>query len=175
MSDNASQLIFELHKGQSQFAYFQLGVAASAIAFAVHQTANTSLVDAPWPLAVAVGLWALSFALGCFGLDARQAGILSNASFLQLSREFAAEATDPAFTQTFEEIKADVKKDLRRPATRFRWQKWTLFAGALFYIGGHVMQMAAIAPRAATVATEPTPAASAVTARQRPAPEGKGH
>lgn len=149
MSDNATQLIFEIHKGQSQFAYFQLGVAVSAIAFAIHDTTGVPLADVPWPLGLAVALWALSFALGCFGLDARQYGMQSNASFLQLSKEYAAYFAAPGMADVVKDITSDVKRDLKRPVRLFGWQKWVLFAGALAYIGGHVMQLAALPPRAA--------------------------
>lgn len=162
MSSNATQLIFELHKGQSQFAYFQLGVAASAIAFAIHETADLALADAPWPLGLAVALWSVSFALGCFGLDARQDGILSNASFLQLTEGVPANISTPALAQAIEDMKSDVIKDLRRPIVRFGWQKWTLFAGALAFITGHVMQMAGT----------PAKASEPVSAHERPTAEG---
>jgi hypothetical protein len=148
MSDRAAQLIFELHKGQSQFAYFQLGVAASAMAFAIHETAGVALADAPWPLGVAVLLWALSFALGCFGLDARQTGLLSNAAFLQAVHEVRVQFPRVNLAEITSEAKETVAKDLSKPVRRFRWQKWLLFAGALAYIAGHVMQMAALPPKA---------------------------
>jgi len=149
MSDNATQLILEAHKGQSQFAYFQLGVAASAIAFAVHQTTGTALADAPWPMGLAVALWALSFALGCFGLDARQAGINLNAIFLQVADQIPSQLRASSEGAKFiEKMKADVGTRMDRTDYRFRWQKWTLFAGALAYVAGHMMQMATIPPRA---------------------------
>lgn len=169
MSDNANQLIFEHRKGQSQFAYFQLGVAASAIAFAIHETAELSLTDAPWPLGAAVALWALSFAIGCFGIDARQDGIHSNALFLHIFGDIPAQHGNMAIAQVLEDAKKDVKKDLRKPVTLFCWQKWALFTGALFYIGGHIMQMATIPPKQAIAATAPV---KAPPAKQRPAPEG---
>ena len=144
MSERAAQLIFELHKGQSQFAYFQLGVAASAIAFAIHRTTGVSLADAPWPIGLAVLLWALSFALGCFGLDARQTGLLSNAAFLEAVHEVQVRMPGVDLAEITAESKKQVGRDLGRPVTRFRWQKWLLFAGAIAYICGHLMQMAAI-------------------------------
>ena len=144
MSDNASQLIFEIHKGQSQFAYFLLGVAASAVAFAIHETAGMPLSQAPWPFGLAVGLWALSFALGCFGMDARQDGLHTNALFLQVFAGVPAQLMNAEAAAAVERAKEMVKADLRKPGILFRWQKWALFAGALAYIAGHVMHMAAI-------------------------------
>lgn len=147
MSERVAQLIFEHHKGQGQFAYFQLGVAASAMAFAIHETAGTSLQDAPWPLGLAVVLWATSFAIGCFGLDARQWGLNSNATFLQLTEDIPPQPMGSELAKTIGEMRAKVGNDLNRPIARFRWQKWALFAGAVAYICGHVMQMAAIPPK----------------------------
>lgn len=144
MADNANQLIFEIHKGQSQFAYFQLGVAASAIAFAIHETTGLPLSQAPWPLGAAVALWALSFALGCFGIDARQDGLHTNALFLQIFGDVLHMPMDSSAKSTIESAKEAVKVDLRKPLVLFGCQKWALFAGALFYIAGHIMQMAAI-------------------------------
>lgn len=144
MADNTNQLIFELHKGQSQFAYFQLGVAASAIAFAIHETSGLPLSQAPWPLGAAVAFWAFSFALGCFGVDAKQGGLRTNALFLQVFGDVLGKPMDPSVNTVVEGAKETVKEDLRRPLVLFGWQKWALFAGALFYIAGHIMQMAAI-------------------------------
>jgi hypothetical protein len=155
MSSNASQLIFELHKGQAQFAYFQLGVSASAIAFAIHETSGLPLSDAPWPLGVAVALWAISFAIGCFGIDARQDGIQSNARFLQIFGDILHRRDNPEVARVLDAAQATVKDDLKRPIRLFGWQKWLLFIGALFYIAGHIMQMAEIPtkPSAATAIT----------------------
>lgn len=143
MNDRVAQLILETHKGQAQFAYFQLGVAASAMAFAVHETADTPLSEAPWPLGVAMVLWAASFALGCFGLEARQGGLASNAALLQAIGGVPPEQRGP-LAETIDQAKTDVEKNLSRPGRRFRWQKWTLFFGAIAYVAGHVMHMASI-------------------------------
>ncbi|WP_295640252.1 hypothetical protein [Novosphingobium sp.] len=142
MSDNASQLLFEFHKGQAQFAYFQLGVAASAIAFAIHETTGLALADAPWPLGAAVLAWGMAFALGCFGLEARQDGIHTNALFLQIFGGLRPDSHEAA--KVIEDAKATVSKDLGKPRVFFRWQRWSLFAGACFYVAGHLMQMATL-------------------------------
>ncbi|WP_299424198.1 hypothetical protein [Sphingomonas bacterium] len=147
------ELIFEAHKGQAQFAYFLLGGSGGAIAYALHETAGISLADAPWPLGFAVAFWALSFALGCFGIDARQDGLLTNASFLRVFGDVPPQPANSPGAQVVDEATESVKKDLKKPVTFFRWQKWTLFAGALAYIAGHVLQMAAIPPAKPTSAT----------------------
>lgn len=149
MSESADPLIFEAHKGQSQFAYFQLGVAASAIAFAIHETNGLSLADAPWPLGLAVLLWAISFALGCFGLDARENALHHNIAFLKETSGIPPQHRTANVTQAIAKFRDTVGDRFDRTGRRFRWQKWALFAGALAYIGGHVMQMAATPPKAA--------------------------
>ena len=75
MADTHVDLVFEASRGQAQFAYFQLGLAASAIAFAVHETEGKSLADTPWPIGLAVGLWGMSFVAGCLGVEARHRGL----------------------------------------------------------------------------------------------------
>ena len=159
MSEREAQIIFEALKGQSQFAYFQLGVAASAMAFAIHETAGVSLADAPWPLGVAVALWAVSFALGCFGLDAREYALHHNASFIRETSNIPPQLRTANIAQAIDEFKDTVGDRFERTRRRFRWQKWTLFAGALAYIAGHMMQMAAIPSKEPIVASKPKGAA----------------
>lgn len=147
MMNRATELFFEHQKSISQFAYFQLGVAASAIAFAVHQTKDQALQDTPWPIGAAVVLWALSFALGSFGIGARVRGLAANTQLL-----FAKEGFPPEWISALEQL-PDYKKSVQtvdnaaqRPGGFFRWQMTTLFFGAIAYVAGHVMHMAAITP-----------------------------
>lgn len=56
--------------------------------------------------------------------------------------------------QTINEARNTVEADLNKAAVRFDYQKWTLFAGALFYIAGHVMHMATIPSKPCVQAAE---------------------
>lgn len=103
-----------------------------------------SLADAPWPFAIAVTLWGASFALGCFGVDARHDGLHSNALFLQLFGDVPAQPPGSEQAMAVDRVTETVKKDLKKPSTFFKWQKWALFAGAVAFVGGHLMQMAAV-------------------------------
>lgn len=151
MGTSHTDLYFEHLKGQAQFAYFQLGVAASAIAFAIHETDGHALRETPWLIGLAVALWAISFALGCFGVTARQRGMLTNLQYLEATRDAPPLATigDAELVRVLTDAKRITQQSLDRPGPRFRWQLWTLFFGALAYIGGHVMQMATLNPAAA--------------------------
>ena len=153
----SNELYFEHLKGQTQFAYFQLGVAASAIAFAVHETAGRSLHDTPWLVGAGVSAWALSFALGCFGLNAHQRGIATNVRYLEATAGLGQFAHDPGMQQSVARARSITQRELDRPLTRFRWQQWLLFSGALLYIGGHVILMSRTPSKQATsqVATSP--------------------
>lgn len=142
MGQRGVTLYLEHLKGQGQFAYFQLGLAASAIAFAVHQTRDASLEDTPWPIGAAVVLWALSFAFGCFGIEARQKAIRTNIQYLLALDEVPPPYRDhPELSESIEKAKQLVDKDAQRPFVRFDLQMWLLFGGALFYIWGHLLLM----------------------------------
>lgn len=165
MADNESELIFEAHKGQAQFAYFLLGAAGGAIAFAIHDTDGISLADTPWLLGAAVACWALSFALGCFGLDARHDGLQSNAIFIRVFGGIPDQPPNSPGAKVIADAKKSVTQDLKKPRTLFGWQKWMLFVGAVAYIGGHVIQMAAIPPKSTST---PPKAVAPTAARPRP-------
>jgi hypothetical protein len=141
-----NDLYFEHLKGQAQFAYFQLGVAASAIAFAVHETKGQALSDTPWPIGLGTALWAVSFAVGCFGMQARQRGMATNLRYNEFIDAYRSDVTNHDAMEVFANAKAIAQEHVERPRIRFRWQQWTMFAGALAYIAGHVMQMAEVAP-----------------------------
>lgn len=135
-------LYFEHTKSQAQFAYFQLGLTASAIAFAIHETDGHALIDTPWPIGVAVALWGASFAIGCFGLDARQRGMLTNLQYLEVTKDVSRVNADPALVAVMTKAKRTVQTDIDRPLPRFRRQLHLLFFGAVAYVGGHIMDMA---------------------------------
>ena len=139
----ATELFLEQQKSVTQFAYFQLGVAASAIAFAVHQTSDRSLQDTPWPIGLAVLLWALSFLAGSMGVEARISAITLNTKFLFAKEGISAQDQHllnqlPEYQQTKRELEEEVGK----PGRRFNWQRRFLFLGAIAYIVGHIMDMA---------------------------------
>ncbi|WP_336961301.1 hypothetical protein [Sphingobium aquiterrae] len=151
MSAAREGLVSEHSKGQAQLVYFLLGLAASAIAFAVHETDGKALKETPWPLGVAVVLWAFSFAMGCFCVTARQRAIISNLAFLDATKGLNHAQID----EHLPSAKKTTQDDINRPFKFFDWQLWTMFAGALFYIGGHVMQMAATQPKNVTPVAAP--------------------
>jgi hypothetical protein len=154
MGTPREELVSEHTKGQAQLVYFLLGLAASAIAFAVHETEGAALKDTPWPLGVAVALWAFSFVMGCFSVTARQRAIVTNLAFLDATKGLTQAVVDEKLAG----IKKTTQDDINRPFKFFDRQLWLMFAGALFYIGGHVMQMATTPPKTVSGAIAPKPA-----------------
>jgi hypothetical protein len=142
MSDGYKTLHAEFLRGQAQFAYFLLGVAASAVAFAIHETSGRSLSLTPWPYGLGVVLWALSFALGCFGVQNRQDAITSNANFLLALQKIPAAYRDvPDFASMITEAENKVKDAGRKPIQLFSSQQWLFFFGSLAYLAGHILDM----------------------------------
>ena len=144
MATPDADLFFEHSKSQAQHAYFQLGLTASAIAFAVHETNGHSLDDTPWPIGLAVVLWAASFVCGCLGVEARQRAMMTNLGFLRATRGLSRSSTDPQIVSMYGEVEAIAQGDANRPGLRFRWQIYLLFLGAVAYVTGHTMQMAKV-------------------------------
>ena len=128
MSATREGLLSEHSKGQAQLVYFLLGLAASAIAFAVHETDGEALKETPWPLGIAVALWAFSFAMGCFSVTAHQRAIISNVAFLDATKGLSRAIIDEQLSN----LKKTTQDDINRPFKFFDWQLWTMFAGALF-------------------------------------------
>lgn len=145
MGDLRQDLHFEIVKSQAQFAYFQLGVAASALAYAVHETAGHKLSDTPWPILGSFLSWALSFFFGCLGETARIRGMRSHAGYLDLVRDLPpASRLEGQAKVEFDKATKTTEADLLRPQNYFRLQLWTLFAGAVLYVAGHVIGMTAL-------------------------------
>ena len=100
------------------------------------------MIDTPWPTGVAVALWGASFAIGCFGLDARQRGMMTNLQYLEVVKDVPRVGADPTLVAVITKAKGIVQTDIDRPLPRFRRQLHLLFLGAVAYIAGHIMDMA---------------------------------
>lgn len=143
MSENFRSLYGEYHKGQAQFAYFLLGVAVSAIAFTVHMTSDRLLFDTPWHYGAAVFFWGSSFLAGCAGIERRQDGLSFNAKFIQAVDELHPNIrAAPGMKEAIVRFKHDVTAAGTKAIWRFTLQRWFLFLGAVFFIAGHIYDMA---------------------------------
>jgi hypothetical protein len=146
MSEQADEFYRLQVESHSRFVYFLLGVAALSIAFAIHESRGQALALAHVPIGAAVLCWGASFAAGASGLARRQKVLRGNSEMSKLlgglvSPPVADVPRDFAVAALREAIDAESKA----VASRWNWQQWLLFAGAVSYVAGHVMGMAMIA------------------------------
>lgn len=107
------------------------GVAASAIAFAIHETADRSASEALIPIGLAVIAWAVSFAAGIICSHGKQAAMRFNIA------ELRSEQT----TEFSAEMKSSFRQHNRKAQVAYQVQIWLLLAGAVLYVIGHVMHI----------------------------------
>jgi hypothetical protein len=150
VSSVSNDLKTEFQKSQAQFAYFQLGAAASAIAYAVHETKGQSLSTTPYLIIVGVFVWMASFFFGCIGEDARLGGMVTNIHFLDLTKGLT-----PAEMQSeiISKMTHDTKEAVGRGPKFFKRQLWLFFVGSALYVAGHGWQMWKTPPSAASIST----------------------
>ena len=112
-------LLVELYKqhraGQDKYAYFLLAVAASAVGLVVQKTTGVGFHCSQLPLAVATGLWIMSFIFGCRHILLSQAALMANIVL--------------------------IKKMLSKAKFYGKWQFLLLLAGAVFFLLWHGLEM----------------------------------
>ncbi len=141
---SAAEEIYKQHSdSQSRFAYFLLGAAGSAVAFAVHQTKDDALSLLHIPLGVAVVAWSASFMLGLRYLGYRQVLMSANLEMLKLQDGTHHLGPQGVVVPEYVEIARKACDEINEKAgARARWQQRFLVVGALAFIAGHVLEMA---------------------------------
>ena len=86
MSNDHKDLVFEIIKAQTQLCYFLLGLAASAIAFTIHQTKELTSDQVVWQVWAALICWGISFGFGIFAARFRIEASIDNANFLVMTK-----------------------------------------------------------------------------------------
>jgi len=136
--------LFRLHRDeQSKYVYFILAAAAGGIALAVRVTADAKLHWSLIPLGAAVVSWGLSFYHGCRNLQSVQEVTAKNAQQLKIARgDDPVVGRDPArrsvATQAVGEI---IDRERAATARHYVWQFRYLIAGAVLFIGWHVIEI----------------------------------
>lgn len=139
--------LIEIHKqhrtSQDKYTYFLLAVTASAVAFSVQKTDNSTLSLSMIPLGFAVLVWGISFFFGCQNLRWVQASVHANYSLLQLERGVHPE--QPDHPQELELAKSGVRSALESNINKARcygqWQFWLLIVGVVLFLGWHITEM----------------------------------
>ena len=110
-----------------------MGAAGSGIAFAVYQTAGRNLGWSLLPILLAVLTWGVSFACGIINRRKVMQAIKSN-----LLRNEAERKGD----QIAYDIAIEFIEKHKKAAFLFQeMQLWTLLAGAILYLGGHMWHL----------------------------------
>jgi hypothetical protein len=178
VSDLKEQIISQLHESQSKYTFFLLAVAASCIALVVKQTTGVSLDWSHLPLGLAIFAWGLSFWSGCRNRAYFNSTLYANNSLLQLQE--GSHPKQPRHPEAVREAVEGVRSaasdnsDLGNRWARHQFR--FLIAGALIYLGWHIMTMASTPPQEPnTVDVAPPTHESnrAVDTKRRPAAEPK--
>ena len=136
-----------------QAAFIQ-GVAASAIAFAIHETSDRTPSFSLIPITMALCCWAGSFACGVLNNHARQAAIAANIG--------ANVAHDGGRTDLEDKALSRFASHTRSAGRYYMRQLWLILAGAVLYVGGHGMH---ILENERTKSVKPAPAIAKSAAR----------
>ena len=130
--------------------YFLQGVAASAIAFAMHETSDREPSLSLLIIAFAALAWACSFGAGV--VNARRGELV-------LKRMLALELLDAGVGPIDQrpEVEQKMKRDNKRVSLAHQVQVWTLLSGAILYAGGHGLHLAERQSAKPAEITTPTP------------------
>jgi hypothetical protein len=139
MADTRAELHKALREGQDKYIYFLLAVAGAAIGFAVTQTQTATLSFSKIPLGFAVAFWAFSFYCGCRQLLQGANILFANYQFIRMQ-----EGTHPQFPphpDLIREIATTLEEQADKAGTWGKLQFRSLIAGAMFFIGWHILEM----------------------------------
>ena len=127
-------LIDRYHDDLGKLAYFLQGVSASAIAFALHETADRPPSWSLFVIGLAVAVWAFSFAGGILYWHAIQVATKANLGLNQIENGKGDAKLKGIFEERFDKYN-------RRAANWYRVLSWGLLAGALVYTAGHALHL----------------------------------
>lgn len=110
-----------------------IGAAASGIAFALHETSDRQITKSLCIILLAVLSWSLSFS----------AGVLNRRKIMQtLKSNLLRNEAQAVGDQTAYDISVEFLDKHKKRAFFFQEvQLWTLMAGAMLYVGGHVWHL----------------------------------
>ena len=142
MADNHKDLVFEIIKAQTQLCYFLLGLAASAIAFTIHQTKDLTSAQVAWQIWLALACWGLSFGFGILAARFRIDASIGNANFLWMQKNVPTVLeNDPETMKLIEKSKDSAKLKATFQGISMLFQQLAILAGAVAYVWGHILMM----------------------------------
>jgi hypothetical protein len=128
----ATDLRSETNKEATRLSTLLLGLAASAIAFAIHETSDWKLEWALLPIALGLLSWGVSFYAGIQWAHTLQGSMSANIALHE------AGPNHPRYP----DIDAALDRYRRAGGRWYRWQLRLLLLGATCYVVGHAMHIA---------------------------------
>ena len=144
MSDDGIRELWLQHRaGQDKYTYFLLAITASAIAFAVQKTSDSTFSWAMAPLGLAVLAWGGSFYCGCKNLIWVQTALMANYNLLQLRGGVHPQQPDhPALSEAaIRGVHSALNTNVDRAQSYALSQFRLAIAGALLFLGWHVLEI----------------------------------
>ena len=143
MSEMFREVSRQLGVAQDKYTYFLLAAAGTAIGFAVNQTHDAVMSRSQIPLAGAVLCWGLSFYFGCRHLAYVNSSLYSNAELLKIEAGHHPEIGTHVqlMAAASQGIRSALESNANRANRLGHMQFRFLIAGAVLYIGWHVLEM----------------------------------
>lgn len=132
-----------LRESQGKYTYFLLAAVGAAVGFALSQTKESALCLSQIPLGIAVGLWGLSFYLGCKNISYVNSLLYANSEMLRIeSGQHPEVGQHPQMVEAASEgVRDAMESNAEKANVLGKWQFSTLIGGAVFYIIWHVIEM----------------------------------
>jgi len=143
MAEDPSLEIYRaLTDAEIRYPYFLLAAAGAGIGLAATQTQTAALAWRQTPLGGAVLLWGLSFYFGCRHLLFSIAALRANFELLRISAGKNPDIQHPALQSAAHEPMRRIMEVHGGRSNRYgHWQFRLLVAGALCYLGWHILEM----------------------------------
>ena len=143
--ENIRQLHNQLRVSQDKYVYFILAIAASAIAFTVQVTKESTFNLTLIPLGVAVFCWALSFFCGCRQLQYVNSILYSNGEYLRIKEGIHPDVGNhPHLIQAASEgIMGAISSNQDKANSYANWQFRLVVGGGGAFICWHLLEMSA--------------------------------
>ena len=128
---------------QNKYVYFLLAVAASGVAFAIQKSEGATAQWPLVPLALAVLCFGFSFFFGLRQLRWIGATLGANYTVLQLKNNVHAHQpqTDEELHYAIEAVTSTQNENRKKADTAGEWQIRLLFAGGIFFIVWHSLDI----------------------------------
>lgn len=127
---------------RTKYVYFLLAAVGASIGFAITQSKGIKFNLWALPLAVAIGLWALSFIFGCRYLHNNSNAFARRASLVELETSGTSIFNNLNHRMNLIENLSELVQSIEASTTRlYRYQFWSFVLGALSFIVWHAIMI----------------------------------